>query len=87
MKHSSLLFAAALTLVACGAEPKTVSYYKAHKDEAKETVAVCRDKGVNPFKQDVETQNCLNADQALRLLRLEQPVNVIVPQFKLPDAR
>ena len=83
MKHLSLLLVAALSVAACGAEPRTVSYYKAHKDEAKETVAACRDRGVNPLKQDIETQNCLNADKALRLLRLDRPVNVIAPEFKL----
>ena len=60
-------------LSGCGEEkPKTIAYYKAHLDEAKEVRAECKTKkedgafdGQSPLAPTPEMVNCYNAQHAI----------------------
>ena len=68
-----LAMGAMLILGGCGEEePKTIAYYKAHLDEAKEVRVECKAKkengafdGQSPLAPTPEMVNCSNAQKAI----------------------
>lgn len=75
MKKQNLAIAlilSAAALAGCGDEPKTVDYYKANIDDAKEAAAECKNKGISPLADTPDARNCMAAMTAIREHRIEE---------------
>lgn len=63
MKKFVILLLAAVSLVGCVSEPKTVSYYKEHAQERKDRLSWCKEYGISEG-ESVESRDCTAARTA-----------------------